>query len=158
MKWMALTLLPGAAFAQDGLVFSPQATEACFAEEGYAEDCIGLSANQCMTDTFGGESTAGMGGCLDAEWQYWDDRLNAAYGEAMAQAKSMDADKMDFAPSQAEALQAMQRLWIPYRDGQCDYVRSQWGGGTGGGPASLECLMTLTARQALFLESATQEY
>lgn len=158
MKWMVLALLPGAAFAQDGLVFSAQATEACLAEGGYAEDCVGLSANQCMTDTVGGESTAGMGGCLDAEWQYWDGRLNAAYGTAMEQATSMDKDKMDFAPSQAEALRAMQRLWIPYRDGQCDYVRSQWGAGTGGGPASIQCLMDLTARQALFLEGASEEY
>jgi uncharacterized protein YecT (DUF1311 family) len=47
----------------------------------------------------------------------------------------------------------MQRAWIGYRDAACAYEESQWGGGTGGGPASVDCAMRLTARQALALEA-----
>ncbi|MEL7183429.1 MAG: lysozyme inhibitor LprI family protein, partial [Pseudomonadota bacterium] len=75
----ALTLAPLAALAQD-LVFSPQATELCLdsvAPIAQAQ-CVGHSADACMQDTVGGESTVGMGGCLWAEYEYWDARLNAA--------------------------------------------------------------------------------
>ncbi len=152
----ALTLvalaLSAPAAAQD-LVFSMDATDACFASGGTSEDCIGASAEACTENTPGGYTTVGMGGCYDAERQAWDQQLNQAYAEAMAYAKQMDAENADFAPSQVDALREMQRAWIPYRDRSCDYIRSQWGGGTGGGPASIMCLMQETARQALFLES-----
>ena len=46
----------------------------------------------------------------------------------------------------------MQRAWIAYRDAACAYEASQWGGGTGAGPAATGCMMTLTGRQALALE------
>jgi uncharacterized protein YecT (DUF1311 family) len=46
----------------------------------------------------------------------------------------------------------MQRAWIGYRDAACDYERAQWGGGSGGGPATAGCLMRLTGEQALALE------
>ena len=46
----------------------------------------------------------------------------------------------------------MQRAWIGYRDAACAYEASQWGGGTGAGPAAVGCMMTLTGRQALALE------
>jgi uncharacterized protein YecT (DUF1311 family) len=55
-------------------------------------------------------------------------------------------------PSTSAALRDMQRTWIAYRDAACAYERSQWGGGTGGGPATADCLMRMTAAQALALE------
>ena len=98
-----------------------------------------------------------MSACFEAERVYWDTRLNAAYGQARAKAKTADAEMKALgsaAPSQAEALRAMQRSWIAYRDATCDYERSLWGGGTGGGPATVSCHMYLTARQARYLETA----
>ncbi|MEO0774677.1 MAG: lysozyme inhibitor LprI family protein, partial [Pseudomonadota bacterium] len=53
--------------------------------------------------------------------------------------------------SQEEALRAMQRAWIAYRDATCDYEYSQWGGGTGGGPALIGCIMRETGEQTLYL-------
>ena len=50
------------------------------------------------------------------------------------------------------------KRWIGYRDATCDYERSQWGGGTGGGPATLGCLMRLTGEQTLYLEQIMVEY
>jgi uncharacterized protein YecT (DUF1311 family) len=162
---LALMLVPMAAQAdEDGLVFSPKATEACLKGAGdmAAERlCIGASANACMEATPGGYSTYGMGGCISREVEYWDARLNAAYKQAMAEAKQADKDNgagPNGPQSQAEALRAMQRAWIPYRDAACLWEYSKWGGGTGGGPASASCMMTLTGEQALVLEHSGMEY
>jgi uncharacterized protein YecT (DUF1311 family) len=140
--------------AQPQLVFSQSHTEQCLWAGGAQAECIGASARQCMAETPGGETTVGMGGCLDREWQYWDGRLNMAYQDALARARNFDAENGDFAPPSEPALREMQRAWIPFRDARCGFEMSLWGGGTGGGPAYAECLMIVTAEQALYLETA----
>lgn len=151
-----VAVLAGGAQAQD-IPFDIGATEACLAaaqSPSQAEACIGTSANACMS-TPDGSTTVGMGFCLDAEWQWWDARLNRVYGELMARHKKDDAEMAAIGatvPSLADSLKAMQRAWIPFRDTACDYERAQWGGGTGGGPATLGCLMMQTGRQTLALE------
>ncbi|WP_425098453.1 lysozyme inhibitor LprI family protein [Tropicibacter sp. S64] len=152
---VALTMIAAPVWAQD-LVFSMTDTEECFASEGTFDECVGASAARCIEETEGGYSTVGMGACYDAERAAWDAELNRVYGEAMAVAEEMDSENGPNA-YQAEALRAMQRAWIPYRDATCDYVRSQYGGGTGGGPAAMVCLMTETARQALYLQAQIEE-
>ncbi|MEL7013069.1 MAG: lysozyme inhibitor LprI family protein [Pseudomonadota bacterium] len=153
---VALAVLAAPAAAQD-LVFSPAATEACLAntrDYDARHQCVGASARQCMTDTPGGETTVGMGGCLSAELDYWDAQLNAAYGDVIAEARATDAEMAEIgatAASQEDALRAMQRAWIPFRDATCDYEYSQWGGGSGGGPAIAACLMRMTGEQTLYL-------
>ncbi len=152
----------GGALAQD-ISFDISPTESCLAEAvsaAGAEDCIGVSANACM-ETPDGSTTVGMGYCLEREWLYWDAQLNEAYGGLMARHRKDDAEMAAIGatvPSMADALKAMQRAWIPFRDAACDYERSQWGGGTGGGPATVGCLMLQTARQALALQLRLQEY
>ncbi len=149
-----ISLWPVWVFAQD-LSFSMAETERCLAETAAADTCIGASAALCM-ESPGGQSTVGMGYCLEQEWLAWDARLNTAYQARMAEAKGIDAEMRDLGASvvsQATALRDMQRAWIPFRDAKCDFERSQWGGGTGGGPATLACLMTETARQTLYLEA-----
>ncbi|WP_204114821.1 lysozyme inhibitor LprI family protein [Shimia biformata] len=152
-------LAAGPAAAQE-VVFSPAATEACLdglSDPALFTTCIGASANQCMEDTQGGWSTVGMSGCYEQERLYWDARLNAAYKEVRAEAKKMDAEMAEIgssAPKQADALRDMQRAWIAYRDATCDYERSLWGGGTGGGPATVSCHMYMTAEQTRYLETA----
>lgn len=141
------------------LVFSIEATDSCLAESNILSDeesCIGISAQMCMQDTIGGQSTVGMGGCLNAELNQWDGRLNAAYQQVMANEKAEDAEMADMGasvPNKAAALKDMQRAWIFYRDMRCSYIGSQWGGGTGTGPAIVDCHMNMTGRQALFLQS-----
>ena len=148
----------GMAGAQE-LAFDPGATEDCLDQADWTEappySCIGEAADQCMS-TSDGSSTVGMGYCLDAEWQWWDARLNRVYGELMQQNKAMDAANAETEanlPSLAENLKAMQRAWIPFRDAACDYEMAQWGGGTGGGPALVGCLMMETGRQTLSMEA-----
>ncbi|MEO0372234.1 MAG: lysozyme inhibitor LprI family protein [Pseudomonadota bacterium] len=155
-----LALLATPVAAQD-LTFSPGATEACLSgtqDLNGQQACIGASAEACMNDTPGGHSTYGMGGCLSAEADYWDAQLNAAYGAVIAEARATDAEMADIGgpavASQEDALRAMQRAWIAYRDATCDYEYSQWGGGTGGGPAIAACIMRETGEQALYLWSS----
>lgn len=157
MKRLAISLILAAAAAapaaaQD-LIFSPRATESCLASGADFRDCIGLSAQACINDTPGGYATAAMSGCFYRELDWWDARLNTSYGFAVRHAKQFDRDNGGFGPSQEEALREMQRAWIIFRDRTCDYERSQWGGGTGGGPAAAECLMRETAEQTWYIES-----
>ncbi|WP_339639455.1 lysozyme inhibitor LprI family protein [uncultured Sulfitobacter sp.] len=155
---LACAFLAGPVAAQD-ITYSDAATAECLAgAEEFTDqrNCIGLSSNLCM-EAPGGYTTYGMGGCLDAELSFWDGLLNENYRARMVQSKSADEDAALYQPelpSQAEALRDMQRAWITFRDAACDYERSQWGGGTGGGPATLACLMQMTAEQALRLGAA----
>ncbi len=159
-KLLSVTLALAAAtagFAQEP-GFSSAATQACLyqeGEDGAPRKCIGLSAELCISAP-AGSTTVGMGYCFDRELKFWDQRLNASYKKLRSAARAMDAEMKEIgasAPSQANTLRDMQRAWIVWRDAACDYERSLWGGGTGGGPATLSCLMYRTAEQALFLEA-----
>ena len=150
--WMAHS-----AQAQE-LVYTNDATSNCLATTSgrlARMGCIGLSANACMQATSDGETTVGMGGCLDRELSFWDQVLNSAYGRYQERSKALDAENAtisDNLPKLSAPLRDMQRAWIPFRDATCDYERAQWGGGSGGGPATLSCLMRMTGQQALALD------
>ncbi|MEM6896929.1 MAG: lysozyme inhibitor LprI family protein [Pseudomonadota bacterium] len=153
-----LLLLAGPAVAQD-VVFTPGPTTACVAAQD-ADDarllCVGRAATACMERTLGGFSTVMTSTCIDREFQYWDGELNKVYQGALAEAQEIDAQGLSGprgAPEAEAALRAMQRAWIPYRDGLCQFEQSKWGGGTGGVPAALSCLMTETARQTFILQN-----
>lgn len=148
------------AIAQD-VPFDPAATQDCLAAaetSDAGQACIGLSTNNCTQSPDGG-TTVGMTFCLDQERDLWDVLLNKNYQARMAEAKQIDAEMRELGSSvasQENALRSMQQAWIPFRDASCDYERSKWGGGTGGGPATVACLMQLTARQALQLSDPQQ--
>ncbi|HBU55329.1 MAG TPA: DUF1311 domain-containing protein, partial [Sulfitobacter sp.] len=93
MKPLALALMLCASpLAAQDLQYTDRGTEICLADaDGFAAEmaCVGVSANQCMEDSPGGGSTYGMGGCLDRELQFWDQRLNDNYAAVMVQAKRM---------------------------------------------------------------------
>jgi len=144
-----------APLAAQELSFSSLATEACLSSAENAAEravCAGEAANACMRDTPGGYATVVIGGCFSLELDWWDAKLNAIYQVRLKEAQAFDATIPDYLPSQVEALRAMQRAWIPFRDEKCGFERTQWGGGTGAGPAFLACLMHETADQVLYLE------
>ena len=144
--------LPTTGMAQD-VDFSPSFTNDCISGGGGTE-CIGASANACMEATEGGFSTAGMNGCLDMEFAFWDAELNRAYQSLMEFEEAIDtqsAKSEPDRPSGAQALRDMQRSWIAYRDATCNYEILQWYGGTGASPAWLSCTMRLTGQQAMYL-------
>lgn len=142
--------------AQD-MRFDPAPTESCLAASGDgAQDCIGRAASACMAQPMG-ETTLGMGFCLDAELSLWDDKLNAAYQQLRGDYADRDSERMEGAPAMADALRDMQRGWIGFRDARCSFAAAQWEGGTGAGPAFLGCMMQMTAEQTLFLWSVADD-
>lgn len=143
-------LLPSLLSAQQ-IDFDITPTANCVAGDG-GMACVGLAANACMENNSGGYSTSGMSICTDHELEWWDGRLNQNYGLVRDRARAIDAEAADYAPSQADALREMQRAWIPFRDAKCEFVGTEWAGGSGAGPATIWCLMDETARQALYLE------
>ena len=93
---------------------------------------------QCMDMA---SSTVSMTACIQAETQMQDQRLNRVYKQLMG--------KLDAA--QQKSLRDVQRKWIAYRDGNCQF-HVQASGGT---MAQLEggtCLMNMTRDRAAELE------
>jgi len=148
----ALMLLPAPVVAQE-LVFDITPVEVCI-RAGGGESCAGKAAEQCMQATPGGHTTVAMSGCSQREATYWDGWLNTVYQQLYASLAAQDASAPSYAPKQADALRDMQRGWIGFRDAKCAYEASQWGGGTGAGPASASCHLHETARQMLYLQSS----
>jgi uncharacterized protein YecT (DUF1311 family) len=117
--------------------------------------CIGAASGPCM-ESPGGYSTVAMSYCLGEELEVWDRKLNDSYRRVLASAKDADAEMAELgsaAEKQEPLLKQMQRDWIAFRDAACAYERSRWGGGTGGGPASVDCSLQLTAQQYLRLRA-----
>lgn len=156
-----LLLVAAPAMAQD-VPFAPTPVEACLAA---AEDlpgreaCVGRAAEACI-ESPAGSSNAGIGACFGREADWWQARLDTAYGAlaAIEAAASADLAAMgSAAPSTADALAAMQQAWLAWRVAACDYEVSQWGGGSGGGPAGEQCRMAMTGRQAIALEARQRQ-
>lgn len=160
LRILILAAFPMAALAQD-TGYDPTVLESCLWDKEFADtsDCIGLGAQHCQFSG-AGSSTVGVAYCYESEWRDWDARLNTAYQKLIDIEKANDAEMAELgsaAPKTAPALKAMQQAWISFRDAACEYEYTQWGGGTGAGPASNECMMRLTARQTLDLLDRLKE-
>lgn len=93
---------------------------------------------RCMDNA---SSTLAMGECLKAETQVQDQRLNRVYKQLLGK---LPAD-------QQKSLRDVQRKWLAYRDGNCQFHRKA----SGGTLAQLEagtCLMDMTRERAAELE------
>lgn len=161
MRSLILTLLLATpAWAQDGPVYDGALLAACLEGAGdNPRQCIGKGSAACMNMP-GGESTVGMGICLEAETLDWDKLLNIAYDKVLGAAQAADAELKTLgsaAPPAAPSLRQAQRAWISFRDASCLYADLQFQGGTAGGPAALACMMELTAEQALRLRAMARE-
>lgn len=161
MRWivclLAIAATPVAANkAFEG--YDPAILQTCLDQTGPRADksaCIGVGADDCIAGD-AGSSNVGYGMCMAAEWQDWDERLNDVYVVLGVQQtdlhESLQAYNTAFS-NPVEVMRDMQRAWIAYRDLACDWERLQWSGGTGAGPAAAECMLRLTAQQALFLHA-----
>jgi uncharacterized protein YecT (DUF1311 family) len=85
-------------------------------------------------------STAGMVECLKAQTAQWDKRMTIAYQQAMKNA----------ADAQRDQLRAAQRIWIQYRDANCQYYAM--GEGTIARVDAGECMRRMTEARARELE------
>jgi len=72
--------------------------------------------------------------CLYDAWKKQDAELNRVYGKII---KKLDGDDL-------EKLRASQRLWVQFRDANCEAARSVYDGGTAVGPVFNGCLETMT--------------
>ena len=150
--------LGGPTSAQE-MEFTIEPTTSCLSINTFQprpwQACAGRAAEACMDANEGGYTTVGVVACMDLELQYWNARLNKAYAFAVDAAFRFDTQDDElggFAPSMEEPLFDMQRAWIAYRDTRCAFERAKWGGGSGGGPAMVSCLLYETARQTALLE------
>ncbi|WEF25387.1 lysozyme inhibitor LprI family protein [Paracoccus sp. S3-43] len=111
--------------------------------------CIGAASGPCM-DSPQGYTTVAMSYCLSKELAVWDRKLNDSYARVLDAARTTDAEMTELgsaAEKQEPLLRQMQRDWIAFHDSACAYEGSRWGGGTGAGPAGVDCAMQLTAQQ-----------
>jgi uncharacterized protein YecT (DUF1311 family) len=93
-----------------------------------------------------GQSTYEIVQCQKAELALLDKRLNAAYRRALKDAQS---DK------QREQLRKAQRLWLQFRDANCDYY--ELGEGTIARIYGGQCMLDLTRARAAELERAVEQ-
>lgn len=124
--------------------------EACLANARQAESCIGVVSSACQEDP-GGYTTYGMMECERREHDLWDQRLNAAYRDMRTQMAERGQE------TRRDALQAAQRLWIEYRQAECEQRGLAYEGGTLAGVVHNSCFNHFTARRALELESQLSE-
>jgi uncharacterized protein YecT (DUF1311 family) len=88
-------------------------------------------------------STYDMVECLKAKTATWDARLNKAYQQALKQASSRE---------QASKLRVAQRLWLQFREANCQYYDA--GEGTIARIDAGECMRSMTEARAEELEGA----
>ncbi len=106
------------------------------------EDCIGAAANICMEQP-DGYTTVGMSACMARETAWWDEKLNADYAELR---DTLDAEAFS-------ALREAQRAWIGFREAECNFHYSYWRDGTIRSTFFSSCMLDLTARRAIGLET-----
>ena len=99
----------------------------------------------CM-DQAGGV-TVEMLDCIGEELNTQDARLNGAYQKLMSQ---LSAERKT-------ALQGAQRLWIQYRDANCDFYNDP-DGGTLDRVFANDCLLRETAQRAKELENLAEYF
>jgi len=113
------------------------AADACWASAAgditHTESCRSLVFDACTLGEPGGQSNQGMSHCLYADAAFWDEKLNALWGHAMAVVRDADAADMEYAPDfavRAERLRDAQRAWIAFRDAQCAFDYAVFGDGS----------------------------
>lgn len=109
------------------------------------QSCVGIISTACLARD-GNDSTAAMAGCYAREHAVWDARLNAAYQKALAEAKSSGDAEVE------ENYRKVQRAWIVYRDATCETPACVFKG-TMAVPMQASCMASMTAQQAIWLET-----
>jgi len=79
------------------------------------------------------QNQADMNACAAIDFEAADAELNAAWAEAIAGAREMDAEinrEFDDGPTSEAVLREAQRAWIIFRDAQCTYEGHEARGGS----------------------------
>ncbi|MGY4524100.1 lysozyme inhibitor LprI family protein [Pseudomonas sp. UBA4617] len=110
---------------------------ACSLSSAMADDYT-AAYGQCMDKA---SSTVAMSDCIKTETHVQDQRLNRVYKQLMGK---LDA-------GQQKSLRDVQRTWLAYRDGNCQF-HVQASGGTMAALQGGTCLMDMTRDRAAELE------
>jgi uncharacterized protein YecT (DUF1311 family) len=105
------------------------------------ESCVGVVTAGCVHEE-GNDNTGTLIQCYGREADAWDACLNTAYKALMA--SGQDQDILD-------GLRKAERTWITFRDASCAQYAIVFKGNAAG-PMGNQCVMEMTARQALWLE------
>lgn len=136
--------------------FLPEIPDSCGNTLGLSTQCIGIAANACMHASGDLGNPHVTKACLSKETQYWDNKLNRAYQELMAEFERIETEEGRSLLGTPDTLRAMQRNWIALRDSRCEFEYAQDTGGSGGlGSSTIiiyKCQMEATGEQALYLE------
>ncbi|SMH57915.1 Uncharacterized conserved protein YecT, DUF1311 family [Azospirillum lipoferum] len=103
---------------------------------------LSITYTNCM-DNAGGV-TAEMHGCIGAEHEKQDKRLNAAYKAAM---KTVEGKR-------AQDFKEVQRAWLKFRDLNCGFAGG--GEGTIAGILGASCVLNMTAERADELQAIAE--
>lgn len=150
---LILAMMPATALAGEPSGVDTQALDQCLADaatDGARLDCAGSGQAACLA--YAEDRHPEMHPvdrqlhCLDAEWQFWETRLNDSYSALKGSEAGRGYDR-------AEALTTMERQWIAFRDARCAYDQASNGRGTGGILAEPTCKLNETARQVVLLGS-----
>ena len=143
---LAAVLSAGPAAAQ---VYSDRIIDACLAAHwGGPSDraaCIGIAARACMPVGEGGADVAVT--CHEAETAQWGAMLD----QSLAALRAQLGEAEDAEP--AQAFDRAQTAWEAFRDATCELDAQRWPDADIGRAARAECLMRLTAGQALEMQS-----
>lgn len=91
------------------------------------------------------DNTLAIVDCYEKRVDVWDQRLNAVYGQLMAELKKDDPDRV--AP-----LRTAQLAWIKYRDANCTFYYSE--GGTIKQIDTITCKLQMTQDRAIELQGS----
>ena len=154
---LAALWLGSPAMAGDSSSLDPALIDQCLADaqtDGARLDCAGSGQESCLAYAEAEHGEVELVdrqlNCLDAEWQAWETKLTETYDKLKAIEEERGAER-------AEALVAMERDWIAFRDARCAYDRITNGGGTGGALAEPACKLNETARQVILLMAYQRE-
>lgn len=156
---LCLALAPVPAVAQDFTVDAHLIDRCLGINQDTPMACVGRQADICIDRNDGGPNMV-VAACQEAELAVWDDTLNRTYQELLRLTKAAQVEDVGYAPGQlTDAVRAMQRSWIVYRDATCalDVARAA-PFGSAVGPASAGCHMRETARQFFQLNQIAGGY
>ncbi|MFQ6547859.1 lysozyme inhibitor LprI family protein [Aestuariibius sp. 2305UL40-4] len=155
MRAVFLLAILASPLAAEDIVFDGMIAMRCW--EGSGVDCAGLAARRCIEESPEGLGTALYSLCFYREAEIWEKQVEiemAALTEQASEDDTANAEYYDTSTlpgSQVLALEEMQAAWEGFRGARCDAVAAEWAGGTGRQPARAECIMRMTAQQALYL-------
>lgn len=128
----------------------------CMKEEDNSTVCIGRISSACEQNPLV-RSFQEVAFCVSLEYEAWDTHLNRAYGKLRRRLAAEDAEDgrlKGISPSSRTGnLKEMQRGWIRYRDGRCNFERSLIGTSAWSAIDATRCMTRLTGEQVIYLMS-----